>query len=72
MANVTLKELEEFITSTKFSDEPLRLDQCSVIENRRTFAESHLAVLKANSGNKTMTPYWNRLVKFYKLIKDEK
>lgn len=68
---ITLKILEEFVTSTKFSKEPLQLDQCTLINDRKKFAQSHLDVLKANSGNKTMTPYWDRLVKFYNLIKDD-
>lgn len=72
MAQIRLKELEEFVENTKFSNEPLRLDTCTVIENRKNFAKSHLQVLKANSGKKLVMPYYVRLVKFYKLIQDEK
>lgn len=66
---IKLKELEDFVNNTKFSKEPLQLDQCTLINDRKKFAQSHLNVLKANSGNKTMTPYYDRLVRFYKLIK---
>ena len=54
MAVIKINELEEFVKNTKFSEKPLRLNVCSVITNRQKFAESHLAVLKANSGKKVL------------------
>lgn len=69
MAKIKFKDLEDFVNNTDFNKEPLQLDQCSLILNRETFAKSHLAVLKANSGNKIAMPYYNRLVKFYKKLK---
>lgn len=59
---IKLKELEDFVSNTKFSEEPLQLDQCTLINNQRQFAESHLQVLKANSGNKTIMPYYSHLI----------
>lgn len=69
---IKLKELEDFVSNTKFSEEPLQLDQCTLINNQRQFAESHLQVLKANSGNKTIMPYYSRLVRFYNIKKNKK
>jgi len=34
------------------------------------FVDSYLTILKANSGNKRFIPYYNRLLLFYKTIKN--
>lgn len=68
---IKLKELEGFFKNKKLGKEPFRLDQCSVIEDQKQFVESHLSVLRANTGNKVAMPYYHRLVKFYKIIKDK-
>ena len=34
------------------------------------FVDSHLTILKANSGNKCFIPYYNRLILFYEKIKN--
>jgi hypothetical protein len=34
------------------------------------FIDSHLTILKANPGNKRFIPYYNRLLLFYKTIKN--
>jgi hypothetical protein len=34
------------------------------------FIDSHLTILKANSGNKRFIPYYNRLILFYEKIKN--
>jgi hypothetical protein len=34
------------------------------------FVDSHLTILKANSGNKRFIPYYNRLLLLYKTIKN--
>lgn len=67
MSKIRIRELEDFVKNTEFSSKPLRLNVCSVIEDRRGFAESHLAVLK--SGKKLVMPYYERLVLLYELIK---
>ena len=69
---IGINELEYFVKTENFSDEPLVIDQCTTVTNRRKFAESHLATLKAGTGNKLFMPYYIRLVKFYNLIQDEK
>lgn len=69
---IKLKELEDYFSTTEFDDKPFTLDQCTVIGNKRTFMDSHLRALRANSGNKTMLPYFDRLKKFYLMIKTDK
>lgn len=72
MARITLKQLEEFFKDREYSSEPIRLNQCSVINDRKKFVESHLAVLKANLGKKLVMPFYTRLVIFYNLVNDGK
>ena len=58
-----------------FGDEPLRLNQCSVIGNRKQFFESHIAVLYAGRDKQQksiMRPFYERLVRFYNLVENEK
>jgi hypothetical protein len=40
------------------------------ITDCQKFIDSHLTILKANSGNKRFIPYYNRLLLFYKTIKN--
>ena len=67
--SISFKELEFFVLTHDFSDKYLQLDACSLITDRRKFAESHIRLLKANSGNKCYLPYFKRLLNFYKIIK---
>lgn len=69
---VTFKELEFFVLTHEFSDDPIELNEATIINNQRTFAESHLEVLKDNSGNVRVMPFYLRLKQFYKLIKTKK
>jgi len=71
MKRVKLKVLEKFFEETELSDEPIRFDQCSVITDQKKFVDSHLSILRANSGNKSAMPYYDRLLKYYYLIKNQ-
>lgn len=66
---IKLKTLVDFFNKTKLPKKPFRLNQAEVINNCEKFVESHLAVLKANRGNKAMLPYFLRLKNFYLKIK---
>ena len=58
-----------------FGDEPLDLDVCSTIYNRKKFFESHIAVLEAGKdrdNKKVLIPYYHRLLQFYDLVENEK
>lgn len=72
MSKIRLPEIEFFALTHKFTDEPIRLDQCTVVINQKRFVETHLSFLKANSRKEIITPYWDRLVKFYLIIRNEK
>ena len=65
MKTVSLDVIEKYFSSVSFTDDIIKLDQCTEIFNIKKFYESHLNVLKANKGNKLMMPYYNRLNKLY-------
>lgn len=48
--------------------EPMRLSPCELISNPAAFIESHFATVKANNGNKTYFPYYQRLQALQQMI----
>lgn len=62
--------LKQFFATAQLSEEPIRLDVCSVIESPRIFVEAHLEHLKANMGKANSEPYFSRLVKLKKILED--
>jgi len=66
---MNLNNLKKFFETHEFSNEPIRLDKCSVITNQKKFVKSHIEVLEANSGKKLYRPYYDRILAYYKLIK---
>ena len=56
-----IAELENYFKSVKLQTEPIKLDNGSTINNCQLFIESHLAIVKANNGERTFLPYLNRL-----------
>lgn len=69
---INVQKLTDFVKNTEFSKEPLRLNKATLINDRRKFAESHLSVIVANPENKITEPYYNRMLLFHKLLKEEK
>jgi len=57
-----------FLQKYKHNGSQIILSECEVINDYDKFVESHISALKANSGNKTFSPYYSRLVKLYKII----
>lgn len=71
MGKVDIKFLEEFFKTAKLTDEKIKLESGAHITDQKLFVESHLNILKANSGKKVMIPYFTRLLKFYEIIKSK-
>lgn len=65
---MTLSELEKYFSEANLPEEPIQLDKHTKITNVRKFVDSHLEVLRGNSGNKTFMPYYNRLMKLKNFI----
>lgn len=66
---MNLKQLIEFFDSQELTDEPITLNQATIISNQKNFVKSHINYLKANTGNKRFSPYHNRLMQLYKILK---
>ena len=47
----------------------IKLNECETIRDLKTFLNSHISILKANSGNRTYMPYYDRLYKVYLISK---
>lgn len=65
---MTVKEIKEYLDSAVIP-EIVELNDCTIILNSKNFYESHIAMLERNKGNKTFLPYYDRLLKFYNIIK---
>ena len=65
---MNLINLKKFFETYEFPNEPIRLDECSVITNQKEFVKSHIQVLEANSGKRLFRPYYDRLLAYYKLV----
>ena len=59
-----IAELESFFKSVILPDNPIRLNQCSMIVDVRLFLATHLSIVKAQNGNLRYLTYLNRLREF--------
>ena len=67
MAN--LKEIILHFENYDFETDKIKLNECSTITNLKNFVDSHISILKSNSGNKRFLPYFDRLHKVYLITK---
>jgi len=63
-----IAELENYFRSIKLPTEPFKLDNGSTIYNCQIFIDSHLAIVKANNGERTFLSYLNRLRELKEVI----
>lgn len=61
-------ELEEFFRNFTSRDKMVRLDSCSTIIDLPLFVESHLATVKAHSGNPRYLPDFERLQELRRIL----
>jgi len=57
-----IEDLEQFFKAVPLPAQPVKLNQCSTITDISLFVESHLSIVKAQSGNKCYRPYMERLM----------
>ncbi len=69
MKTVPLEVIEKYFKDVEFTDDHIELDQCTTITNIKKFYESHLSILKANSGKNHVMSYYLRLLKLYYIYK---
>ncbi|WP_124643001.1 DUF6965 family protein [Amniculibacterium aquaticum] len=55
-----ISELETYFDNVTLP-KSLRLNKCSIVNDCNKFVKSHLSTVKSNNGNRTFTPYLNRL-----------
>ena len=68
---MNLQTLIEYFNKTKLTDEPIRLNKATVIQNQRSFVDRHVQLLLNNKGKRVFKPYYDRLQQLY-LILNEK
>lgn len=59
--NNEIEILEDFFKEVTTEKQPIQLNASSKIIDLPIFVKNHLAIVKANNGNKTFLPYLNRL-----------
>lgn len=55
-----IDDLEAWFKTAKLPPH-IRLSNCEKITDVKGFVETHIGMLRANSGNKTFKPYYDRL-----------
>jgi hypothetical protein len=60
--------LEDFFNSTILPAQPVKIDVCGTITDVCLFVNSHIATAKANNGNRTYLPYFERLLKLKNIL----
>lgn len=69
---MNLQELETAFSKIDLSKfDNTRIDKCTLILDAKKFVEVNLLTLKNGSKNRAYLPYWNRLINFYNLIKND-
>jgi hypothetical protein len=66
-----LADLEQWFKDNPPPTTPIRLDRCTVVTNPKKMVELHLGMLKANTGNATFLPYWDRLIQLHHILKNQ-
>ena len=65
-----ITELETYFSNIQLPIQPIRLNQCSIINDVKTFVDGHLEMVKHNNGNPTFLPYFTRLQELKKKIEN--
>ena len=58
---IPLSRLEKELKAMTFPEQ-VRISKCEVVTNVPQMIDSHLKVLKANTGNRLFMPYYDRLL----------
>lgn len=58
---IPLARLEKELKAMTFPEQ-VRISRCEIITNVPQMIDSHLKVLKANTGNRLFMPYYDRLI----------
>ena len=67
-----IDEIELFFKNYTFGKEPILLNQATEIRNPTIFIASHLSIVRGSASRNVRQVYFDRLEKFYELIKNKK
>ena len=65
-----LEQIEDYLNSVTLP-EYITIKQGEKIVDVKGFVDSHISALKANSGNRTFLPYYNRLLALVKILEHD-
>jgi len=64
-----IAELEKYFSSIKLPTEPIKINECCIVNDCLLFIDSHLAVVKSNNGKEKFRPYIQRLQDLAEIIR---
>ena len=67
--SMEIAELEKYFSEIELPNQPVKLKDNSTVTNHLVFIDSHLAAVKANSGNLKFKSYLERLQYFAETIR---
>jgi len=65
-----LDEIEAYLKDAELP-EYIQLSNAERVTDVRKFVNSHIGTLRANSGNRTFLPYYNRLLALVKILQHD-
>jgi len=68
---VNIKTIEAFFVDYKFTKDALILSKHEKILDVKKYVETNIKILKSNSGKSVYSPYFYRLERVYKKIKNK-
>ena len=63
-----INELETFFKGIATNNQPIQLNNWTLINDVPQFVNNHLATVKANDGKRTFLPYFNRLQELKQIL----
>lgn len=66
-----LKEIESYFATHEPKDN-IRLDEVTVVTDGNLFVTNSIATIKRNEGNEKFKPYFDRLLKYYQIAKENR
>ncbi|MFK5855400.1 MAG: hypothetical protein QM503_04655 [Bacteroidota bacterium] len=65
----TLQQIDQYFLTNGIPVGDVKLAKATIVTDPVLFVESSISTLKHNSDKKVYQPYFNRLVKYYEIVK---
>lgn len=66
-----IHELRRYFSSIDLPDDPILIDNVTVIEDVKLFVNSHFEMIEANNGNPKFASYIQRLYKLKSILENQ-